>query len=130
MTSAKNGTSVFVTILLMASSALFSGYITSTILDQEYKIIFAEMQKDCHQTKNEYLTCRSHISEETNKWRIYADLNIRACQESVERYLGDAISAYKSGSDGLSWAVNRTLEHEALQNELTQREDMRTALAN
>jgi len=130
MTSAKNGTSVFVTILLMASSALFSGYITSTILDQEYKIIFAEMQKDCHQTQNEYLTCRSHISEETNKWRIYADLNIRACQESVERYLGDAISAYKSGSDGLSWAVNRTLEHEALQNELTQREDMRTALAN
>lgn len=131
-TSAKHGTGtpLFVTILLMVSSALLSGYITSTILDQEYKSIFAEMQKDCHQTQNEYLTCRSHMSEETNKWRIYADLNIRACQEYVERYLGETITAYKVGSVGLNRAINRTLGHEALQRELAQGEDVRITLAN
>lgn len=130
MTSAKQGTSLIVTILLMASSALLSGYITSTILDQEYKLIFAEMQKNCHQTQNEYLKCRSHSSEETNKWRIYADQNIRACQEYVERYLGETITAYKLGSVGLNKAINRTLEHEALQRELTRGEGMRITLAN
>ena len=126
----RSGPSLLVTILLMAASAVLSGYITSTILDQEYKIIFAEMQKDCHQTQNDYHTCRSHISEETNKWRIYADQNIRACQEYVERYLGDAISAYKLASVGLSHAINRSGEHEALQLELNHQEAMRTALEN
>ena len=126
----RSGPSLLVTILLMVSSALLSGYITSTILDQEYKMIFAEMQKDCHKTQSEYQTCRSHMSQETNKWRIYADQNIRACQEYVERYLGDAISAYKLGSDGLSKAINRTVEHKALQLELTQGEAMRATLEN
>jgi len=44
--------------------------------------------------------------------------------------LGEAISAYKLGSDGLSKAINRTLEHESLQLELAQREAMRSTLAN
>lgn len=114
--------SLFVTILLMASSALLSGYITSTILDQEYKIIFAEIQKDCHRSQNEFLTCRSHLAEETNAWRIYADQNIRACQEYVERYLGEAISAYRLGSDGLSKAINNTESTLANSNEILNQE--------
>jgi len=131
--SRSGGISLLVTILLMAFSALLSGYITSTILDHEYKVIFAELQKDCHRAQNEFLTCRSHLTEEKNtlnKWRIYADQNTRACQDHVERYLGEAISAYKLGSDGLSKAINRTLEHESLQLELAQREAIRTTLAN
>mmetsp|Transcript_31691 Transcript_31691/g.47489 ORF Transcript_31691/g.47489 Transcript_31691/m.47489 type:complete len:461 (-) Transcript_31691:39-1421(-) len=126
----RSGTSLVVTILLMAISALLSGYVTSTILDKEYKIIFAEMQKDCHQIQNDYLTCRSHAAEETTKWRIYADQNIRACQGYVERHLGEDILAYKLGSDGLGKAINRTLEHEALQFELTQSEAKATTLLN
>jgi cyclophilin family peptidyl-prolyl cis-trans isomerase/predicted nucleic acid-binding Zn-ribbon protein len=99
------------TILLMSLSAILGGYITSTILDQEYKQIFAEMQKDCQQSQNEYLSCRSNLVDETYKWSA----NIRACQARVERYIGEAISAYKLGSDGLDKAINRTQDYEQLQ---------------
>ncbi len=118
------------TILLMSLSAILGGYVTSTILDQEYKQIFAKMQKDCQQSQNEYLSCRSHLVEETYKWSA----NMRVCQEHVERYIGEAISAYKLGSDGLDKAINRTQDYEQLQHAVTENikemEEVRSTLAH
>ena len=100
-------------------------------------MIFAELQKDSHQIQNEYHKCRSHISEETNKWRIYADHNIRVYQGYVEKYLGEAISAYRTGSVGLNKVINVTMENdviryslEAMKHELTEFEAQKNKFAN
>jgi cyclophilin family peptidyl-prolyl cis-trans isomerase len=123
---ASSSFSIFVSILFVAISAIISSHITSSILEQEYKKIFAEIQRDYHRSQNEYVTYRSAV--------LIENQNIRACQEYVVRNLGEIISAYKVGSDGLSKAMNRTRQCEVKQQELgqsnTRMEAMSTTLAN